>query len=163
MAAKDQRTIFIRGISFDANEKDLEDLFSDVGPVKQCFLVRVKDQPKHRGFGFVQYSLPEDAERAVTECNGKRLKGRKLQVRVWRARQSPFALPQTIVARLRHSFNPLNIFPHSSNNNMWTFPISAPGGAGGQARLPGGAKEETQAGQRRWKWRRGSCRCRARC
>ncbi|GIM15138.1 hypothetical protein Vretimale_17951 [Volvox reticuliferus] len=79
-AAKDVRTIFIRGVSFDANEKDIEELFSDVGPVKQCFLVRVKDQPKHRGFGFVQYALPEDAERAVNECNGKNLKGRKLQV-----------------------------------------------------------------------------------
>ncbi|GIL62661.1 hypothetical protein Vafri_16848, partial [Volvox africanus] len=79
-AAKDLRTVFIRGVSFDANEKDIEELFSDVGPVKQCFLVRVKDQPKHRGFGFVQYALPEDAERAVTECSGKSLKGRKLQV-----------------------------------------------------------------------------------
>ncbi|GLI62225.1 hypothetical protein VaNZ11_004822, partial [Volvox africanus] len=79
-AAKDLRTVFIRGISFDANEKDIEELFSDVGPVKQCFLVRVKDQPKHRGFGFVQYALPEDAERAITECSGKSLKGRKLQV-----------------------------------------------------------------------------------
>ncbi len=80
MAAKDLRTVFVRGVSFDANEKDFEQLFSDVGPVKQCFLVRVKGQPKHRGFGFVQYALPEDAERAVGECNGKSLKGRKLQV-----------------------------------------------------------------------------------
>ncbi|KAG2482067.1 hypothetical protein HYH03_018977 [Edaphochlamys debaryana] len=81
-AAKDLRTVFIRGISFDADEKDLEAAFSDVGPVKQCFLVRVKGQPKHRGFGFVQYALPEDAERAVTELDGKSVKGRKLQVEV---------------------------------------------------------------------------------
>eukprot|EP00198_Chlamydomonas_reinhardtii_P010429 XP_001699766.1 predicted protein [Chlamydomonas reinhardtii] len=79
-ADKDPRTVFIRGVSFDAVEKDLEAAFSEVGPVKQCFLVRVKGQPKHRGFGFVQYALPEDAERAVGELDGTALKGRKLQV-----------------------------------------------------------------------------------
>ncbi len=79
-AQKDARTVFIRGVSFEATEKDLEEVFSDVGPVKQCFLVKVKGQPTHRGFGFVQYSLPEDAERAVEELQGKSVKGRKLKV-----------------------------------------------------------------------------------
>ncbi|PNH02383.1 putative RNA-binding protein C4F6.14, partial [Tetrabaena socialis] len=85
MAAKpdakthDLRTLFIRSVSFDAEESHLEAAFSEVGPVKQCFLVRVKGQPKHRGFGFVQFALPEDAERAVGELNGKNLCGRKLQ------------------------------------------------------------------------------------
>lgn len=77
---KDLRTVFVRGVSFDADEKAVEAAFSDVGPVKSCFLVRQKGDAKHKGFGFVQFALPEDAERAVTELDGKAVAGRKLQV-----------------------------------------------------------------------------------
>lgn len=79
-AKKDLRTVFVRGISFDVDEKQLEDAFGDVGPVRSCFLVRQKGQQKHKGFGFVQYAIQEDAERAAQELNGKSVGGRKLQV-----------------------------------------------------------------------------------
>lgn len=78
---KDPRTLFVRNISFDvADEKPLEELFSDVGPIKSAFLVRDKGATKHKGFGFVTYALQEDADRAAAELNGKPLAGRKLQV-----------------------------------------------------------------------------------
>jgi nucleolar protein 4 len=73
-------TVFIRGISFDIAEKEVEEAFTEVGPVRKCFLVREKDAPKHRGFGFVVYALQEDAEKSVKELNGRALHGRKLQV-----------------------------------------------------------------------------------
>lgn len=80
-AAKDARTVFIRGVSFDADDKQLEELFSNVGPVKQCFLVRPKGATRHKGMGFVTYALAEDAERAIEELNGNNsLGGRKLLV-----------------------------------------------------------------------------------
>jgi nucleolar protein 4 len=81
-AAKDLRTVFVRGISFDVqDEKPLEALFSDVGPVKQCFLVRAKGEDKHKGMGFVTFALPEDAARAIEQLNHTKLEGRKLLVR----------------------------------------------------------------------------------
>jgi nucleolar protein 4 len=69
-AAKDSRTVFVRGVSFATDEQALESVFSDVGPVKSCFLVRQKGDAKHKGFGFVVFSLPEDAERAVEALHG---------------------------------------------------------------------------------------------
>mmetsp|Transcript_3372 Transcript_3372/g.9016 ORF Transcript_3372/g.9016 Transcript_3372/m.9016 type:complete len:592 (-) Transcript_3372:658-2433(-) len=78
--AKDNRTVFVRGVAFSVDQQPFEEAFSDVGPVKQCFLVRDKGAPKHKGCGFVQYALPEDAQRALQEMNGRMLGGRKLQV-----------------------------------------------------------------------------------
>ncbi|GAX77255.1 hypothetical protein CEUSTIGMA_g4701.t1 [Chlamydomonas eustigma] len=80
IVAKDIKTVFVRGVPFDYDEKALEEVFSDVGPIKSCFLVKLKGQEKHRGFGFVQFSLPEDAERAAQSLNGSQLAGRKLLV-----------------------------------------------------------------------------------
>lgn len=35
-------TLFIRGLPEDASSEKLEELFSDTGPVRQCFAVRQK-------------------------------------------------------------------------------------------------------------------------
>lgn len=35
----DPRTVFIKGISFDWDNNDFEKAFSDVGPVRKCFLL----------------------------------------------------------------------------------------------------------------------------
>jgi RNA recognition motif-containing protein len=78
---KDQRTVFVRGVSFATDEKELEDAFTDIGPVRSCFLVRSKGETKHKGFGFVQFAIAQDADRAVQELDGKVVAGRKLQVR----------------------------------------------------------------------------------
>jgi nucleolar protein 4 len=86
---KDLRTVFVRGVSFDVtDEKPVEELFSNVGPVKACFLVKTRDGSggkPHKGVGYVQFALPEDAQRAIRELNGSKLAGRKISVRSLRA------------------------------------------------------------------------------
>lgn len=77
---KDPRTLFIRGVDFAIDEKKLEEVFSDIGPVRTCFLVREKGKETHKGFGFVQFALQEDAERAVQDLNNRTVGGKKLQV-----------------------------------------------------------------------------------
>ena len=77
----DKQTVFVRGVSFDADDQEFNDFFSDIGPVRQAFLVKSKGGAKHKGFGFVHFALQEDAERATAELNGKELKGRRIQVR----------------------------------------------------------------------------------
>lgn len=95
MKTQDNRTVFVRGIPFSIDQQPFEEAFADVAPVKQCFLVRDKGAPKHKGCGFVQYALPEDAQRAVEEMNGKVLGGRKLQVKgAWESTRVNFC--QTI-------------------------------------------------------------------
>jgi len=76
----DLRTVFVRNIAFNVDDAELEEAFGDVGPVRSCFVVKQKCQTRHKGFGFVTYAIPEDAERAVEVLHGAELSGRKLKV-----------------------------------------------------------------------------------
>lgn len=77
---EDKRTVFVRGLSFAVGDEQLEEVFSSIGPVKHAFLVKKKESGKHKGFGFVQFALEEDAVRAIQELNGTKLEGRTIKV-----------------------------------------------------------------------------------
>ncbi|XP_040199149.1 RNA-binding protein 28 [Rana temporaria] len=73
-------TLFIRGLPEDASSEKLGELFSDTGPVRQCFAVRQRGTEKCRGFGYVTFSMLEDAQRAMKEI--KQYDGKKIEVLV---------------------------------------------------------------------------------
>ncbi|XP_017512974.1 RNA-binding protein 28 [Manis javanica] len=60
-------TLFVGRLPPSARSERLEELFSQVGPVKQCFVVTEKGSKACRGFGYVTFSMLEDAQRALTE------------------------------------------------------------------------------------------------
>lgn len=80
-AKHDKTTVFVRGVSFDVGDQELNDFFSELGPVRQAFVVKGRGGGKHKGYGFVQFALQSDAERAAAELSGKPLGGRAVQVR----------------------------------------------------------------------------------
>ncbi|KAM9377195.1 RNA-binding protein 28 [Pholidichthys leucotaenia] len=73
-------TLFVNSLPASATNERLEEIFSEIGPVKQCFVVRDRDTEKCRGFGYVTYSMSEDAQRALKEI--KEYDGQKLSVAV---------------------------------------------------------------------------------
>lgn len=90
------RTLFVRGISFSAGKDEVEQAFEAVGPVRKCFLVQAKGEVKHKGYGYVQFALREDAAAAVQQIQGATLAGRKLKVTGWQIAQrhvKPVKLP----------------------------------------------------------------------
>ncbi|XP_036905167.1 RNA-binding protein 28 [Sturnira hondurensis] len=60
-------TLFVARLPPSARSEQLEELFSQVGPVKQCFVVTEKGSKACRGFGYVTFSMPEDVQRALKE------------------------------------------------------------------------------------------------
>ncbi|XP_060891166.1 RNA-binding protein 28 isoform X2 [Labrus mixtus] len=74
------QTIFVKFLPASASNERLEEIFSEIGPVKQCFVVREKGTEKCRGFGFVTYSMEEDAQRAMKEI--KDYEGQRLSLSV---------------------------------------------------------------------------------
>lgn len=78
-------TIFVRGLPYTATDKDLEKFFEEVGPLRQCFVVK---QPKtedssvelNRGYGYVHYALKEDAEKAIASLTKIKFMGRFLNL-----------------------------------------------------------------------------------
>eukprot|EP01038_Epipyxis_sp_PR26KG_P011284 gene11284-15138_t len=73
-----ENQLFIRNLSFQTTDEDLLHCFESFGPIKHASISKAKDASK--GFGFVKFSLGEDAAKALSERQGYELKGRKLQL-----------------------------------------------------------------------------------
>ncbi|XP_064589507.1 RNA-binding protein 28 [Zonotrichia leucophrys gambelii] len=89
MAAPEARTVLVRGLPAGATAALLERLFGHLGPLRRCFVVTEKGSPKCRGFGYVTFSLAEDAARALREP--PELGGHRLPVSPARPRARPAA------------------------------------------------------------------------
>ncbi|XP_047619355.1 RNA-binding protein 28 isoform X1 [Phacochoerus africanus] len=71
-------TLFVGRLPPTARSEQLEELFSQVGPVKQCFVVTEKGSKACRGFGYVTFSMLEDVQKALKEITT--FEGRKINV-----------------------------------------------------------------------------------
>ncbi|CAH2061602.1 unnamed protein product [Thlaspi arvense] len=74
-------TVCVSGLPYSFTNAQLEEAFSDVGPVRHCFMVTNKGSNEHRGFAFVKFALPEDVNRAIELKNGSIVGGRKVTVK----------------------------------------------------------------------------------
>ncbi|XP_042563326.1 RNA-binding protein 28 isoform X2 [Clupea harengus] len=74
------QTLFVQNLPATATNDRLEEIFSEIGPVKHCFVVNDKESGKCRGIGYVTFPMAEDAQRALSEIRD--YDGKKIRVLV---------------------------------------------------------------------------------
>lgn len=72
--------LYIGNLSYQATERELEDLFTSVGLVKSVRLITDRDTGRAKGFGFVEMDNATLASEAIRQLNDYELGGRRIRV-----------------------------------------------------------------------------------
>jgi nucleolar protein 4 len=83
-------TVFVRNLPYTCTDAHLEEAFSEIGPVKESFIIADKGAGgRSKGFGFVHFALAEDAAAAVERSGTFQIAGRGVTIDI--AKQKPAA------------------------------------------------------------------------
>jgi RNA recognition motif-containing protein len=82
-----QARLFVGNLAYQTGENDLQDYFAQVGAVKSVNLMMDRVTGKSRGFAFVEFSTPEEAQKAIEQLHNKDFQGRAITVNVARPRE----------------------------------------------------------------------------
>src|SRR5215813_7380690 len=80
------RKLFVGNLNFKTTGDDLRELFSEVGGCDSATVMFDRATGRSRGFGFVEMASDEEAQKAITELNGREFQGRNLNVNEARER-----------------------------------------------------------------------------
>ena len=82
-----ENRLFVGNLAYQTLENDLQDYFSQAGAVTSVNLMMDKFTGKSRGFAFIEFASPADAQKAVEMFQGKDFQGRELTVNIARPRE----------------------------------------------------------------------------
>ncbi len=86
MGIEHVKKIYVGNLPWTTTDADLRDLFSSVGTVHSATVITDRDTGRSRGFGFVEMDDP-DAEKAISQLNGREIESRALRVNEAQERQ----------------------------------------------------------------------------
>lgn len=72
--------IFVGSLPFSIEEADLRESFEAYGTVDSVKIITDKFTGRSKGFGFVEMSNDDDAQKAIDELNGATVQGRAIVV-----------------------------------------------------------------------------------
>lgn len=74
------KKLYIGGLPYSTTNDQLRDAFAQAGDVSSATVIIDKMTGRSRGFGFVEMTNDDDAEKAIAMWNGKDFGGRTLIV-----------------------------------------------------------------------------------
>ena len=81
------KNIYVGGLSYSVTDEQLQNTFSAHGTVESAKVIADRETGSSRGFGFVEMSTQQEAEKAIEALNGTELDGRTLTVNVAKPRE----------------------------------------------------------------------------
>ena len=79
--------MYVSNLSFHTTDEDLKNLFAKFGAVTSAKVITDRETGRSRGFGFVEMTSDEEANKSITGLNGKEIEGRSMSVSV--AKEKP--------------------------------------------------------------------------
>ena len=81
------KKLYVGGLAYSVTDEQLRQLFSGHGKVESAKVITDKYTDRSRGFGFVEMSTQEEAEKAIQALNGSQHEGRSLTVNISKPRE----------------------------------------------------------------------------
>ncbi|OGI86311.1 RNA-binding protein [Candidatus Nomurabacteria bacterium RIFCSPLOWO2_01_FULL_39_17] len=72
--------LYVGGLPYSTQEDALKELFAQAGSVVSAVIIMDKMSGRSKGFGFVEMSSDEEAQKAISMLNDQEFEGRKLTV-----------------------------------------------------------------------------------
>ncbi|KAK3231340.1 hypothetical protein Dsin_003221 [Dipteronia sinensis] len=113
--------LYVKNLDDSIDDEKLKELFSEFGTITSCKVMR-DPSGISRGSGFVAFSTPEEAARALQEMNGKMIVSKPLYVALAQRKEERRARLQAQFSQMR----PVAIAP-SVAPRMPMYPPGAPG------------------------------------
>jgi RNA recognition motif-containing protein len=77
---KKDMNIYVSNLSFNVQDEDLREFFTEYGEVSSAKVITDKFTGKSRGFGFVEMPDDEAARKAIAELDNGTVEGRTIKV-----------------------------------------------------------------------------------
>ena len=72
--------LYVGGLPYSTQEDALKELFAQAGSVVSAVIIMDKMSGRSKGFGFVEMSSQDEAQKAISMFNEQEFEGRKLTV-----------------------------------------------------------------------------------
>ncbi len=81
------KRLYVGGLAYSVTDSQLQQLFSGHGTVESAKVIMDRDTDRSRGYGFVEMSTQEEAEKAISALNGSLHEGRNIKVNISKPRE----------------------------------------------------------------------------
>lgn len=79
--------LYVGNLSWGVSDDTLKTHFAGAGTVQSAQVIVDRDSGRSKGFGFVEMSTPEEAQKAIEMFNGQEMDGRPLVVNIARPKE----------------------------------------------------------------------------
>ena len=80
------KKLYVGNLPYSVDQAQLEEAFAPFGTVDSAIVINDRDTGRSKGFGFVEMSSDDEAQKAIDEMNGQSMGNRQLTVNEARPR-----------------------------------------------------------------------------
>lgn len=76
--------LYVGNLPYSTTEDELKTLFTDAGTVASIAIIKDRDTGRSKGFGFIEMSTKDEADKAINMFNGYSLNNNNIKVNLAR-------------------------------------------------------------------------------